>query len=352
MESIVENVRMAGLAVAMPQQEQAIADSDYGTPEMRARFTAATGIRSRRLCRPEQFCSDLAVAAAARLLEDLGWGRDEVGALVFVTQSGDVALPATACMIQQRLGLSSTCAAFDVNLGCSGYPYGLFIAGSLVRREGCRKVLLVVGDHAGKGNSNPALDPAPPPLFGDAATVTALEWSDGAPPIVVSLHTDGAGWDKIMERKPGGRPGFEPHLFRHVVGADGMVHVNTQYQLKGEDVFNFSVRIAPAAVENMLQRVGWSKAEVDAFVFHQANRVINEPIRKQLRVDAAKVPSTLPQFGNTSCSTIPVTMLDQLGGALRERRQKLILCGFGVGLSWGTVACEVGPMVCPPRLDV
>lgn len=340
---------MAGLCVAMPRHAQSIEESGYGTPEMRARFTAATSIKSRRLCAPDQFCSDLAVAAASRLLGDLGWAREEVGALVLVTQSPDVALPATACMIQDRLGLSTGCAAFDVNLGCSGYPYGLYIAGSMVRAHGCRRVLLLVGDAAGKGN--PALDPQPP-LFGDAATATALEWSEGAPPFHVSLHTDGRGWDKIMERKPGGRPGLEPELFRHVVGADGAVHVNTQYQLKGEDVFSFSVRIAPTAVENMLQRVGWSKDEVDFFVFHQANRMINEFIRKQLKLDAVKVPATLPMFGNTSSGTIPVTMADQLGAQLRGGRQKLILCGFGVGLSWGTVACEVGPLVCPTLVEI
>lgn len=341
---------MAGLCVAMPRHEQTIEESGYGTPEMRTRFTSATGIKRRRLCAPDQFCSDLAVAAASRLLDDLGWRRDELDALLLVTQTPDLALPATACMIQERLGLSTGCAAFDVNLGCSGYPYGLYIAGSMVRREGCHKVLLLVGDVSGKSNNNPALDPMAP-LFGDAATATALEWSNDAPPFYFSLHTDGKGWDKIIERKPGGRPGMEPELFRQVVGPDGAVHVNTQYQLKGEDVFNFSVRTAPGAVEAMLQRVGWSKGEVDFFVFHQANRLINEFIRKQLNLDVGKVPTTLPMFGNTSCSTIPVTMSDQLGTRLCEARQKLILCGFGVGLSWGTVACEVGPMVCPPLVE-
>jgi 3-oxoacyl-[acyl-carrier-protein] synthase-3 len=350
-ESVVENVRMAGLCVAMPRDEELIAESDYASPEMTARFTAATSIERRRLCPPDQFCSDLAVAAASRLLDDLGWNRDEIGAVVLVTQTPDLALPATACMIQERLGLGTGCAAFDVNLGCSGYPYGLYIAGSMVRPQGCRKVLLLVGDASGKSNNNPALDRMAP-LFGDAATATALEWSEDTLPIRFSLHTDGKGWDKIMERKPGGRPGMEPELFRHTVGADGAVHVNTQYQLKGEDVFNFSVRTAPGAVEAMLQRVGWSKDEVDFFVFHQANKMINEFIRKQLKLDAAKVPSTLPMYGNTSCSTIPLTMADRMADALRAARQKVILCGFGVGLSWGTVAFEPGPLVCPPIVEV
>jgi len=348
-ESVVNNVRMAGLCVAMPRHEELIAESDYASPEMRSRFTAATSIERRRLCAPDQFCSDLAVAAASRLLDDLHWSRDGIDAVVLVTQSPDLFLPATACIIQERLGLGTGCAAFDVNLGCSGYPYGLYIAGSMVRAQGCRRVLLLVGDTAGK--VNPALDPQPP-LFGDAATATALEWSEEGPTFHFSLHTNGCGWDKIMERKPGGRPGLDFDVFRQVVGADGAVHVNTQYQLKGEDVFNFSVRTAPDAVEAMLQQVGWSKEEVDFFVFHQANRMINDRIRRQLKLDAARVPSTLPAFGNTSSATIPVTMADQLRAQLRGARHKLILCGFGVGLSWGTVACEVGPIVCPDLVEV
>jgi 3-oxoacyl-[acyl-carrier-protein] synthase-3 len=291
------------------------------------------------------------VAAVDRLINDLDWNRDEISALVLVTQTPDLALPATACMLQERLGLSTGCAAFDVNLGCSAYPYGLYITAGMIRRQGCRKVLLVVGDASGKSISNPALDPMAP-LFGDAATATALEWSDDAPPISFSLHTDGRGWDKIMERKPGGRPGMEPNVFRSVIGQDGSVHVNTQYQLKGEDVFNFSVRTAPAAVGEMLQRVGWSKEGVDFFVFHQANKMINDFIRRQLKLDAAKVPGTLPKYGNTSCSTIPLTMVDSMAAPLRAARQRVILCGFGVGLSWGTVAFEPGPLVCPPVVEL
>ena len=351
MEATIENVRIAGLSAALPLQEQRIEESDYGSPEMLARFKAATSIQRRRLCAPDQFCSDLAVAAASRLLDDLGWNREEIGALVFVTQSPDVALPATACMMQERLGLGTGCAAFDVNLGCSGYPYGSYIAGSMVRKNGCCRVLLLVGDASGKSNNNPALEPQPP-LFGDAATATALEWSEDSPPMHFSLHTNGAGWDKIMERKPGGRPGLQPEVFRYVNGQEGSVHVNTQYQLKGEDVFNFSVRTAPTAVEDMLKRVAWSKEEVDFFVFHQANRMINDAILKRLKLDPAKAPSTLPAFGNTSSATIPLTLVDQVGAKLRQGRQKLILCGFGVGLSWGTVACEPGPISCPELVEI
>jgi 3-oxoacyl-[acyl-carrier-protein] synthase-3 len=225
----------------------------------------------------------------------------------------------------------------------------LYIAGSMVRQIGCRKVLLLVGDTAGK--TNLALEPQPP-LFGDAATATALEWSEDAPPMHFSLHTNGLGWDKIMERKPGGRPGLQPEVFRHVNSPDGSVHINTQYQLKGEDVFNFSVRTAPAAVEDMLKRLLWSKEEVDFFVFHQANRMINDTILKRLKLDSAKAPSTLPAFGNTSSATIPLTLVDQLGPRLRQGRQKLVLCGFGVGLSWGTVACEPGPITCSELVEI
>lgn len=156
----------------------------------------------------------------------------------------------------------------------------------------------------------------------------------------------------IMERRPGGKPGLEKEHFVSVVDADGQIHINTQYRMKGEDVFHFAVRNVPGAVREALVECSWTKDSVDAFVFHQASRLINETICKSLELDPAKVPSTLGHFGNTSSATIPLTMVDQLGSRLRGRTLRMLLCGFGVGLSWGTVTCEVGPMVCPPLVEI
>jgi 3-oxoacyl-[acyl-carrier-protein] synthase-3 len=350
MNALLQHVRIAGIAVAVPKNEEIIADGSYGTPEMRVRFSTMTGIRSRRLCTPDQFCSDLATNAASHLLDELGWDRAEVENLIFITQTPDVEYPATACMIQHRLGLSTNCAAFDVNLGCSGYPYGLHIAGKLTSARAGAKTVLLVGDAAGKPNLSVEREKIPP-LFGDAASATALEWCADAAPMHFELHTDGSGWDAITQRRPGGRPGFTTDNFHHeVIGNE--VRISSYQQMKGEDVFNFSVRTAPRVVESTLSTVGWAKETVDAFVFHQANRLINETIRKRLGLRPEHVPSTLERFGNTSSCTIPLTLVEALGTHLRNGHQRLILCGFGVGLSWGTVACELDRIVCPELIEL
>lgn len=348
MRRTLQGVRLAGLCAAVPARVETVKESGYDSTEARSRFSAATGVLRRRICPPELFFSDLARAAAERLLSELAWNRREISALVVLTQSGDVAYPATACVLQHRLGLSTDCAAFDVNLGCSGFPYGVFAAARMLGGDDRSKVLLLTGDAAGKPN------PASPraPLFGDAAAAVALERDASAAPMHFSLHTDGSGWDFIMERKPEGNPGFDASAFDFVKDAAGRVHVNTQYQIKGADVFNFSVRVAPEAVRAALEQAGWTAQSVDAFVFHQASRLINETVGKSLGLDSSKTPSTLADFGNTSSATIPLTMVDQLGARLREERLRLLLCGFGVGLSWGTLACEVGPMICPPLVEV
>jgi 3-oxoacyl-[acyl-carrier-protein] synthase-3 len=348
MEATLENVRIAGISAAVPRGVQAIADSSYEDAAARQRFSAVTGIQQRRICRGDQFFSDLALAAAERLLEDLGWDRSTVDALVVVTQSGDLAYPATACVLQHKLGLSTACAAFDINLGCSGYPYALYTAGRLLRPVEGSRVLVLVGDAAGK------LNPASPrpPLFGDAATATALEWCPGSEPMHFSLHTDGSGWHCIMERRAGGNPPVEASRFHAVTDENGHVHLGFHNQLLGEDVVNFSTRIAPAAVRAILERTGHSPDKVDFFVFHQANRLINESIRRALRLDPSKVPSTLADFGNTSSATIPLTLVQQCGSILRENTSRFVLCGFGVGLSWGTTICQLGPIACPSLVEL
>lgn len=342
MEARAEGIRWAGMAAAVPRHTEIL------DPEVFRRFSSATGILRRRLCPPDLYFSDLALAAAERLLADLDWKKREIGVLVVLTQSPDLAYPATACILQHRLGLSTSCAALDINLGCSGFPYGLFVAGRLLGEKKGSKGVLLIGDAAGK--PNPASPQ--PPLFGDAAAAVAFERQEGSSPLFFSLHTDGSGWDLIMERRPGGKPGFEQSVFSSAVDGQGLVHVNTQHRMLGEDVFNFSARTVPGAVREALVQRGWSADSVDAFVFHQASRLINENIRKSLGLDPVKTPCTLEDFGNTSSATIPLTMVDQLGPLLRERHLRLLLCGFGVGLSWGTLTCDVGPMVCPALVEV
>ena len=351
MRSTLNGVRIAGISAAVPSHSEEILEGGYLTAEGRKRFVDSTGIERRRLAAPDQWCSDFAAAAAERLLDDLGWDRGDIGVLVFVTQTPDMVMPSTACVLQHRLGLSNDCAAFDVNLGCSGFAYGLKIAGSILSETGAQRALLLVGDTPAKGVL-PSMRNEVPPLFGDAATATALEYSSGVPEMLFDLKTDGSEWNAICERRPGGRPGLSAENFKFEANEVGEVLVGTKHRMRGEDVFNFSVREVPVAVTAMLEHAGKEKADIDAFMFHQANKMINAFIAKRLGLDAEKVPGTLTDFGNTSSATIPLTMVHCLRDRLRGDRLSLLLCGFGVGLSWATAYCETDRIVCPELIEI
>lgn len=347
MDATLTGVRFAGIAVTVPAHREAVADSAYGTEQTRARFTRGTGIETRRLCAPDQFASDLVCDAADRLLDALGWARDSLDALIFVTQTPDFVSPATACALQDRLGLDTGCAAFDVNLGCSAYPYGVQIAASFLKSGSRGRVLLLVGDAPGKPNL-PSRQDAYAPLFGDAGSATALEADPHAPPMRCQLFTDGSGWATIMERHVKGRPGLPAEGFVCEADDSGVMKIGNTADLDGEAVFNFSVRTVPPAVQTLLDDIGWATESVDAFVFHQANKMINSLIGKKLSLTSAQQPSTLAEFANTSCTTIPITLVQCCREALEGGPQRLVLCGFGVGLSWATLALETDRIVCPP----
>ena len=351
MKSTLDRVRIAGIAAAVPKGIEQIIDSAYGTPETREKFITNTGVEQRHRCSSDLWCSDLVAAAAERLIGEVGWDREEIGALVFVTQSPDMNKPATACILQHRLGLSNDCAAFDVNLGCSGHAYGLKIVGSMLSERGIRKGLLLAGD-ASTRQVLPSRRAHVPPLFGDAGSATALEWAEGAPPIYFEMKTFGGDWEVICERRPGGRPSLTESEFAYEVTEEGAVLVDTRYRMKGEDVFNFAAREVPAALRRVLEFAGRDLESIDAIVLHQANRMINEFIRKRLRVEPERLPSSLADFGNTSSASIPLTIVARMRERMEAGRMELALCGFGVGASLAAVHCVTDRIVCPAIIEV
>ncbi len=351
MQTTLNHVRIAGISVAVPKNSQKIIKSEYETESMRKRFVAATGIENRRICLREQYVSDLGYAAADRLLNELGWDRSEVDILIFVTQTPDMSLPGTACVLQDRLGLSQECSAYDINQGCAGYPYGLHIAGSQLRSQGPTKAILLVGDTAGK-MSLPSKAAATAPIFGDAVSATALEWSENTAPMHFHFGTDGSGWDVIMARRSGGNPPLSKDSFQYDELDDGTILVGGNFKMEGEDVFNFSTRVAPDVVKKMLSYSKQPIEAIDYFVFHQANKMINDVIRKRLKLEPERAPSSLAQVGNTSSASIPITMQLHCREDLVGKPLNLIFCGFGVGLSWATAHCQTDGIVMPELVEI
>lgn len=342
-QSTLHNVRFAGMATCVPKR--VFHNIDDAPPKLRSerqRLTRNIGIYTRRLCPEWQTFSDLAFEATEKLLAELEWNKSDIDALIVFTQSPDYPIPATAIILQDRLQLPQTVIAFDVNLGCSGYPFGLHLVGSMIAAGAIKKGLVLVGDRCGDERD---------PLFSDAGTATALEFDPNAPPMHFDLNSDGSGYRAIILPVGGHR---DPVKFSHLIphqDEDGFWRRATDLILDGPAVLSFSTQRVPPAVERLLAQVQISKDEIDYFVFHQANRMINETIRKKLGLAEEKVPSTLRDFGNTSGASLPVTMTVRLHETLSTGRNRVLMCGFGIGLSWGTAIIDIESGVFPALIE-
>lgn len=340
MKNILKNVLVRGIVSAVPDKISRVDEYENMTNIEAKKFTQITGIVQRRIVSANQSSSDLCVAAAERLLECTKWGREEVEIVVMITQSADYPIPATAIIIQDRLGLGKNTLAFDVNLGCSSYPYGLAIIGSTMRSLGLKKGLLLVGDTSTKLCSYN--DKSTWPLFGDAGSATAIEVDETADvQIFFDFHSDGSGKDAIIINNGGlaSRNPVDKSSLDVVEISPGIERAGQHLQLKGADVFSFAIKEVPSSIEKCLSNAGISVGDLNYVVLHQANKMINDMITKKIKCPADKVLNSLDLYGNTSSVSIPLTMC--VNAEKIRAGDSLLLSGFGVGLSWASCVLPV-----------
>jgi 3-oxoacyl-[acyl-carrier-protein] synthase III len=347
----VEGVRLAGLASSVPDFVRTVDDDVLQFKSEDARkISKSIGVTSRRIA-PEGVCaSDLCVAAAERLLDELDWDRESIQAVLFVTQTPDYPAPATACTLQSRLGLSTNCAAMDINLGCSGYVYGLataaqFVQGMAGGKENSGRVLLLVGDTITHFVSPD--DRATAPLFGDAGSATALEFSAAAEPLVFSLGTDGRGCNHLIVPAGGARQPRTAETGVRTARESGNIRSDEDMYMNGAEVFAFALQEVPKMVRSTLAEADWSIEDVDGVVMHQSNGIMLNHLRKRLKVDEEKFVIALEGYGNASCASIPLAMTHQWASAEPNQKRRLVLAGFGLGWSWGGAAVTCEDMVMP-----
>ena len=330
-------IRIAGLSAGVPKNiMRTVSTTDkYGDEE----FIKTTGVRQKRYSN-DFTTSDLCQAAAERLISDLSWDKSEIDALIFVSQTPDYILPATSCILQDKLGLKKDCMALDLSLGCSGWVYGLCTMSSLMQAGTIRKALLLAGDARKQAYEEPDQ------LFGFAGTVTALEYTGNeTDSFKFNMGTDGSGYDAIIKPVGGTRNQVTAEDLVPKMCEDGRMRHGFQTQMKGMDVFAFGITTAPRTIKKLAEHYGFDWTTYDYFVFHQANHKMNETIRAKLKLSEEKVPYSMMDYGNTSSASIPLTIVTQLKEKLGATRIKFIGCGFGVGLSWGTVAFETDNIV-------
>lgn len=293
------------------------------------------GVCERRVASSNETATDLAVLAAEALFAKGTVKREDINFVLFCTQSPDYKLPSSACIIQDRLGLSTQCGSFDFNLGCSGYEYGLAVAKGLVVAGISSNVLLLTGETYNhylhprdKGNRT---------IFGDGASATVISTEGFASIGEFSLGTDGSGAKHLIVKSSGAR---YPEKFNDLAFDEGGNPISSDHlKMDGQDIFVFTLTKVPKMVKDVLMKNGLQKEDVDLFVFHQANKYMLEHLRKKLKIEEEKFFNNLAFVGNTVSSTIPIALCD----AREQGKLKgiVLLAGFGVGLSWAATIIKI-----------
>ena len=327
------NINITAIAAAVPPE---IVEVDSFKPqfgdETVERFKTLTGIKQFRKTALHQTASDLGYAAAEEIIKKKNIERESIGALVFIAHSTDYRRPATACVLHKRLGLSKECVAFDVSLGCSAFVYGCQIICSLMANSDIKRGLLIVGETLTKMTY--PKDKSVAMLFGDGGGAALFEREQGAT-IQGLLRTDGEGYKAIIAPAGGFR---NLHADTHpMTWDDGNERTLYNTYMNGTDVFNFTITDVPIAVKDFLVKTNTEVKDYDCFIMHQANYYIHKQLSKKLNIPMEKTPVCLDRFGNTSAPAIPLTLCDHFGNSSNERIRTL-MCGFGIGLSWGVVS--------------
>lgn len=309
------------------------------------RLKQSIGLQTRYIASEGITASDLCIQSAETIFKDQGIDPQSIDALVFVTQSPDYKAPSTAIIMQNRLGMGTDTCAFDINLGCSGFVYGLMSAYSYIN-SGMNRVLLCVGDvnrhFAGEK------DKVFTPLMGDAGSAVLIERKPGTKAFF-TLYSDGSGYEHLIIPSGGARHPTTPESLIPKLREDGAIRRDEDLRMNGKEVFNFAVKTVPPLVDEILKFAGKTAEEIDYFVLHQANRYILQTISRKLGLTAERLPlETGVIYGNQNAASIPGTINGFLSDPFQTRKLQLIVAGFGIGLSWGAAYIETDCIFAPP----
>lgn len=334
------DVGISGLAAAVPRKVINNYDPNLYFSEKEVKeVVEKIGVKERRFVDQSTCSSDLCFAAAEKLISEMGLNREEIDLLIFISQTPDYRMPATSILLQERLKLPTSTIAFDINLGCSAFLYGLTIAFSMLCNGGFRKALILDGETRSKVYS--LKDRKTGFLFGDGGVAALVEKKDIFSKSWFSLNSDGSR-ESLIKIPAGGYRKMSScdTVTEKVIDEYGNMRSEEQGYMNGADVFNFVIREVPRDFDRLLKFSAVEPKTVDYFIFHQANSYINGFLAKKLKLPFDKIPSTIEKYGNTSSVSIPLTIVSELRDKLSGHK-RLLLSGFGVGLTWGTALIDV-----------
>lgn len=336
------HVQISGIKTVVPEHFIDIDDEmQYfdNNPKKLARAKKMMGYGRRYIADELTTVTDMAVDAAEKLLTEMSIGRGDIDLLIFVNQKPDYPEPCDACVAHGRLRLKKSCTTLDINLGCSGYIHALMTAHAFVSTGAFKTCLLLAGDLCAKINDQTNRKVAP--VFGDTASATILKYTSEERKAYFVTGTDGLGWNKIVHPLGGTRlPLSKDTIDLYVEDVSGNKRLLSQGILKGEDVFNFTMDVAPTLLKETMKAAAWDKDDIDLFAIHQANKQIVENIISKAEIPAEKAPiDVFSKYANNSTNSVATVLCDQ-----DKEMKKVILCAFGIGLSWGGAALDLSGM--------
>lgn len=348
----VNNVEIKAVAAAVPNQVKVVAEQPFFTDVEADNFTNVTGVVSSHVASAELTLSDLCQAAAEKLFAESGWERESIDLIMFVSTSRDFYIcPNTSNILQDKLGLKTDCVALDLPFACSGYVYGLSVASSMMQSGQLKRALLLVGEMTSKNQSH--LDKTVWALHGDAGSATLLEFNPEAKhPLQFNLGGDGSGWEAIICREMGVRYMTTEESLKYKKYEEGVERNATQCAMDGMSVFSFAITRPGQCIKGLCEHFDIDLTKINYLLIHQANKMIDEKIRRKLKLGPEQVPYSMTYFGNTSSCTIPVTMVSQIREKLSAGENELVMCGFGSGLSWGAAHVFTDNIICPEIIEL
>lgn len=342
-----KNVGITAMSACVPSRIVRNRDLGYLIPEEEIEKTIKNiGIEERRVVDDDVCASDLCYNAAKQLMEDNNIAPDSIDVLLFMSQTSDYRIPATAPILQHRLGLSKDTCCLDLSLGCSGFVFALSTAFAYASMEGVNRVLLLDGETFSKiCNKRDKVDW---PLYGDGATATLIEKGDFDESTFI-LKSDGAGAGSVIIPSGGMRNPVNAESLVETVREEGNIRKDIEIYMDGMEVFNFAMSVVPKSIKEMAKVTNTTLDDIDWLVFHQANKFMTDFFAKRLKFNMDKVPYSIQKYGNTSSTSVPLTIVSELNDKLNIG-DRVVMCGFGAGLSWGTARivfgnCKISPVI-------
>lgn len=342
---IINNVAIRGIAACVPNKVEENINLPVFKEGEAERVIAQTSIVRKHVVEEGTTAADLCCKAFEGLVLRLGWNKESIDALIYVTSASDFNVPPTACIMQHRLGLMEDTLCIELRHGCPGWVIGLSTAASYLQNGSLKRAILLCGDTPTLLNS--PKDKETRPLFGDAGSATALEYDVNACSLEFHHGTRGKDFAAICAKNSG---------YRYPVNKDSLTFINygphqerrgVDIEMDGMNVFSFGLSIAPKSIMTLSETCGFNLKDVDYFVFHQANHYMNEKIRKKLKITPEKVPFSMQDYGNTSCASVPLTIVTQCREQYASSKLSTVACAFGVGLAWGSVHFITDNIICP-----